>query len=186
MARAALDFEVFDAREVAGMDQVSGSRDSVPAKLKLARAFEPCPIEDDDEVFRNGIFEFNITRLTAFIETHADRFPTEAVAVASTPDYGDARLDQTTLAAADLSRPVLFAEIAPSRFNLIDGNHRMARARRDGVPSVPAYRIRCPHHVAFLTSTMGYQKYVEYWNGKIKEMQPKRRRSSSRTQAPGL
>jgi hypothetical protein len=31
-----------------------------------------------------------------------------------------------------------------------------------------------------------YQKYVEYWNGKIKEMQPKRRRSSRTTEAPGL
>jgi hypothetical protein len=172
--RAALDFEV----EVASMDQ---ARDFVPAKLKLAPAFEPCPIEDGDEVFRNGIFEFNITRLRAFIETHADRFPIEAVAVASTPNYGDSRLDQTTLAAADLSRPVLFAEIAPSRFNLIDGNHRMARARRMAYPACPAHRIRCPHHVAFLTSTMAYEKYVQYWNGKTKEMQPKRRRSSPRT-----
>jgi hypothetical protein len=62
----------------------------------------------------------------------------------------------------------------------------MARARRDGVLTVPAYRISCPHHVAFLTSTMAYEKYVEYWNGKIKEMQPKRRRSLRRTQAAGL
>jgi hypothetical protein len=171
MARAAQDFKVYDAREAAGMDRTSGSADTVPARLKLAPSFLPCPIDAGDEVFRNGIFDFNITRLTAYIETHADRFPIEIVAVASTPNYGDSRLDQTTISAADLSRPVLFAEIAPSRFNLIDGNHRMARARRDGVPSVPAYRIRCPHHVAFLTSTMAYQKYVEYWNGKIKEMQ---------------
>jgi hypothetical protein len=95
-------------------------------------------------------------------------------------------LDHTTIAAADISRPVLFAEIAPGCFNLIDGNHRMARARRDGVPTVPAHRIQCPHHVAFLTSTTAYEKYVEYWNGKIKEMQPRRPRSSPRTHAAGL
>jgi hypothetical protein len=77
----------------------------------------------------------------------------------------------------------LFAEIVPRRFNLIDGNHRMARARLDGVPTIPAHRIHCPHHVAFLTSLMAYQRYVEYWNGKIEEMQPKRRRGSSRTRA---
>jgi hypothetical protein len=186
MASATRDIKVYGALEVASVYQGTGSRDTVPAKLKLAPSFLPCPIDAGDEVFRNGIFEFNITRLTAFIETHADRFPIEVVAVASTPNYGDSRLDQTTISAADLSRPVLFAEIAPSRFNLIDGNHRMARARRDGAPSVPAYRIRCPHHVAFLTSTMAYQKYVEYWNGKIQEMQPKRRRSSRRIEAPGL
>lgn len=158
----------------------------LPAKLKLDKAFRPCPLEAGEEAFRNGIFEFNVTRLATFIETHTDRFPIEFLAVASVPDYGDSRLDQTTIAAADLSRPVLFAEIAPRRFNLIDGNHRVARARRDGVHSVPAYRVRCPHHVAFLTSTMAYQKYVEYWNGKIKEMQPKRRRSLPRTKAAGV
>jgi hypothetical protein len=159
------------------MSQASSSGDSVPAKLKLAPSFLPCPIDAGDEVFCNGIFEFNVTRLLAFIHAHTHRFPVEVVAVASIPNYDDSRLDQTTIAASDLSRPVLFAEIAPSRFNLIDGNHRMARARREGAPSVPTYRIRCPHHVAFLTSTMAYQKYVEYWNGKIKEMAPKRRMS---------
>lgn len=162
-------------------DQLTESAQVVPAKLKLSPSFEPCPVEGGEEVFRNGIFEFNVTRLMAFIEARPDRFPRETVAVASTPNYGDARLDQTTIAAADITRPVLFAEIAPGRFNLIDGNHRMARARRDGVPTVPAYRIHGPHHVAFLTSTMAYQKYVEYWNGKVREMQPKRRRASSRT-----
>jgi hypothetical protein len=159
---------------------LTDSANFVPAKLKLAPAFEPCPIEGGDEVFRNGIFEFNITRLTAFIESQTDRFPIEAVPVASIPNYGDSRLDQTTIAAADLACPVLFAEIAPSRFNLIDGNHRMAKARRDSVASLPARRIRCPHHLAFITSTMAYQKYVEYWNGKVKEMLPKRPRTSSK------
>jgi hypothetical protein len=152
---------VTEARAAAGEDQLTDSAQCVPAKLKLAPAFEPCPIEGGDEVYRNGIFDFNITRLTAFIEAHTDRFPIEAVAVASTPNYGDSRLDQTSIAAADLARPVLFAEIAPSGFNLIDGNHRMA----------------------FLTSLMAYQKYVEYWNGKVKEMLPKRPRASSKPRA---
>lgn len=181
MTRAEQSFRVYDPPDAASTDQASASTDSLPAKLKLARAFEPCPIDSGDEMFCNGIFEFNITRFMAFIETHPDRFPVEAVAVASIPNYGGSHLDQTTIAAADLSRPVLFAEIAPGRFNLIDGNHRMARTRRDGVTTLPACRIRCPDHVAFLTSTMAYEKYVDYWNGKIKDMQPKRRRSSPRT-----
>lgn len=187
MESAAQDIQAVRLAHAANMDQASGPADTVPARLKLSRSFLPCPVETGDEMFRNGIFEFNITRLMAFIETHVARFPIEDLAVASVPDYGsDARLNQTTIAAPDLARAVLLAEIAPGRFNLIDGNHRIARARRDGVPSVPAYRIRCPDHVAFLTSTMAYQTYVEYWNGKIKEMQPKRRRSSARIQAPGM
>jgi hypothetical protein len=154
----------------------------VPAKLKLSPSFEPCPFEEGEEAFRNGIFEFNVTRMMAFIEAHPDRFPREDVAVASVPNYGDELRDEATIATADLSRPVLFAEIAPGRFNLIDGNHRMARARRDGVPTLPAHRIHCPDHVAFLTSLMAYQTYVEYWNGKIEEMQPRRRPVSRATE----
>jgi hypothetical protein len=93
------------------------------------------------------------------------------------PNYcEDDRLDQATIATADLSRPVLLAEIAPAHFNLIDGNHRFARARRDGVATLPAYRIHSPDHVAFLTSAFAYQKYLEYWNEKVQDIQPRRRR----------
>ena len=34
---------------------------------------------------------------------------------------------ESTIAAAELSRPVILAEISPGRYNLIDGNHRMAK-----------------------------------------------------------
>lgn len=162
-------------------DALTAPAQVVPAKLKLSSSFAPCPLEQGEESFRNGIFEFNITQMTAFIEANPDRFPRETVAVASVPNYGgDEHLDHSTIASADLSRPVLFAEISPGRFNMIDGNHRLARARRDGVTTLPAYRIHSPHHVAFLTSVLAYQSYVEYWNGKIQNMQPRRRLVSRR------
>jgi hypothetical protein len=159
-------------------DPLAISAQRIPTKLKLARSFDPCPLEEGEEAFRNGIFEFNITRMMVFIEAHPDCFPLETIEVANIPHYGsDEHLDQATIATADLSRPVLFAEIAPGRFNLIDGHHRVAKARRDGIPTVPAYRIHSPHHAAFLTSQTAYESYVEYWNGKIQDMQPKRRRA---------
>jgi len=80
------------------------------------------------------------------------------------------------------SRPVILGEIAPDRYNLIDGHHRVAKARREGLPSILAYRIPCPEHVAFLTSTRAYQAYVEYWNSKVDDVSPKhalRRRTRS-------
>jgi hypothetical protein len=163
------------------MDPLTAPSQVAPGTLKLSPSFAPCPFEEGEESFRNGIFEFNITQMTAFIEANPDRFPREYIAVAGVPNYGgDESLDQKTIATADLSRPVLLAEIAPGRFNLIDGNHRIARGRRDGVATLPAYRIHSPHHVAFLTSIMAYQKYVEYWNGKIQDMQPRRQRMSRR------
>jgi hypothetical protein len=55
-------------------------------------------------------------------------------------------------------------------YYVIDGNHRLARARRDSVQTVPSRRVRCPDHVPFLTSAWAYEKYVEYWNSKLEDL----------------
>jgi len=154
--------------------------DPPPVRLTLDPAFRPCEPEEEDELYPNGIFEFNITRLLAYIGA-AERFCVEAVALESIPHAGSgAGLDGRAVAAADLTRPVILAEIAPGRYNLIDGHHRVAKARGEGVPRIPAYRVRCPEHVAFLTSTRAYEAYVEYWNSKADEAsthRPRRRRT---------
>jgi hypothetical protein len=141
-----------------------------PIKLKLDKKYQPSPVAEGDEIYPNGIFHFNISRLLAFIDAHPSDFPVEALPVADIPDYGGSPLNEAAVRSADLSRPVLLAEIAPGRYNLIDGHHRVAKARRDGVPTVHARRIPCPRHVPFLTTTEAYEKYVEYWNSKVKEM----------------
>ena len=84
--------------------------------------------------------------------------------------YRGLGLDKDAILAANLARPIVLAEISPDNYNLIDGNHRVARAKREGVQILPGWMIRCPHHVGFLTSTTAYEKYVEYWNGKVKEL----------------
>jgi hypothetical protein len=152
----------------------------IPRKLKRDKKFQPCPVEVGDEVYPNGIFEINVTRLLAFIDARAERFPVEFIALTEIPDYGGAHLDEETVRSADLLRPVLLAEIAPERWNLIDGHHRVARARREGAPSVPARRAGCPELVPCLTSTLAYEKYLEYWNSKLKEMRHATARSMGR------
>lgn len=139
-------------------------------KLKLDKTFQPCPAEPGDELYPNGIFEFNITRLLAFVESRVERFPIECVEVEDIPDYGGENLDEEAICAADLFRPILLVEISPGLFNLIDGHHRVAKARREGVRTLPAHRVACPHHVQFLTSTRAYEQYTEYWNGKLAQV----------------
>jgi len=155
----------------------------VPARLKRDKNFQPCSAESGDENYANGIFEFNITRILAFIDTCAERFPIECVLVDDFPAYDSSHLSEETVLNADLSRPILLAEISPGRFNVIDGNHRLARARREIVLTVPARRVRCPDHVAFLTSAWAYEKYVEYWNSKLKDLSqakaPRKHRKAS-------
>jgi len=157
-------------------------------RLDLDPGFCPCETADGDEIYPNGIFEFNITRLQAHIRA-AGRFRAELVALVDVPYAGTSPgLNEQTILGADLSRPVILAEIAPGRYNLIDGHHRFAKARRDGADRIPAYRIPCPEHVAFLTSIGAYEKYIEYWNSKVDDAvgvgpRPRRLRGSTAQRA---
>jgi hypothetical protein len=142
-----------------------------PTRLKLDKGFQPCPVEQGDEIYPNGIFEFNVTRLWGFVQQHPGRFPVEHVELSEFPDHGNSpHLDEEAVRSADLSRPILLAEIAPWRYNVIDGNHRLAKARRQCVAALPAHRLQCPTHVPFLTSAFAYEKYVEYWNNKVRTL----------------
>lgn len=158
---------------------------SVLVRLDLDPFFRPCEPVDGDEIYPNGIFEFNITRLSAYIGA-AGKFHAERVALDELPYAGNsARLNELDVLAADLTRPVILAEIAPHRYNLIDGHHRVAKARREGVASIPAYRIRCPEHMTFLTSIRAYEAYVEYWNSKVDDALEPRPRAPRSPWEPG-
>ena len=55
---------------------------SLPANLKLNRTFQPCTAKPDDELYSNGIFLFNISRLLACINAHPEQFTIEPIEVA--------------------------------------------------------------------------------------------------------
>jgi hypothetical protein len=56
-------------------------------RLRRDPQFQACATEPGDEVYPNGIFEFNISRLIAFVSAHPERYPTEIVWLSEIPDY---------------------------------------------------------------------------------------------------
>jgi hypothetical protein len=133
-------------------------------KLKLDKTFQPCPAELGDELYPNGIFEFNITRILAFVATHVERFPIERVEVDDIANYGSENLDEEAIATADLCRPILLAEISPGLadqayvgtcrwqrhgdlqpIRLREGDARGVRALGHGAD---CWRVRCREHMA--------------------------------------
>ncbi|MDD2718002.1 MAG: ParB/Srx family N-terminal domain-containing protein [Candidatus Wallbacteria bacterium] len=138
--------------------------------LKPDKKFNPVSIDEGDEIFRNGIFHFNITKMLAFIHSHPDEVVLENVAVKDFPSTFST-INEKHLDSVQNSEPVILAEIAPGKFNLIDGNHRMEKARRTGMESVMAYRLDVEQHINFLTTQEAYFAYVEYWNRKIEDLQ---------------
>lgn len=135
--------------------------------LKIDDEFTPCPIVAGDELFANGIFVFNITKILEYIQNNPDAVAVEEVAV-SDSFKGFSSVNESHVDSVDVSKPVIFAEISPGQYNLIDGRHRMEKARRMGISSVQAYKLNVEQHIRFLTSRKAYVAYVEYWNSKLK------------------
>ena len=106
--------------------------------------------------------------MTEYIQYNPDSIPYEDVLVKAF-SAGSSKFTESHLATVDISKPIIVAEISPGRFNVIDGNHRMERARRLGIEKIPAYKFSPEQHLQFLTTEKGYLAYIEYWNGKLKE-----------------
>ena len=140
-------------------------------KLKINKLFQPCVVDVNDELYPNGVFIFNITKLQNFIAANKDKFQVEYISVSSIPKYTSSNINEDTVKNANLTSPIILAETSPSRFNVIDGNHRLEKAFRDGHQTIPAYRVMVEQHIAFLTTKTGYQSYIGYWNKKVKELQ---------------
>ncbi len=136
-------------------------------KFILDNTFIPLPVEDDDELFPNGVFKFNISKLIAFIKSNPGEFLAEHLEVQSLARFNSKNLNELTIKTANLSEPIILGEISPGQFNVIDGNHRLEKAYRNNVNQIPAYRVYAKQHVAFLTSVRAYKNYIEYWNSKV-------------------
>ena len=136
------------------------------AWLQIDHSFKPSPIDVGDELFLNGIFEFNITKMQEYICNNAKDFPLTEAALKDF-FWGFSSLDEAYVDAADITKPIILAEIAPGGCNLIDGHHRMEKARRLGMQTLPAYKLAMTQHIRFLTSKRAYEAYVGYWNDKI-------------------
>ena len=135
-------------------------------KLKVNKQFVPCPVSENDEIYANGIFMFNISKMLEYINATLNDFPIEYVPVVFWANNFSS-IDESHLDSVDIAKPVIIAEIGPDRYNVIDGNHRIEKAQRMGQKKLPAHRLTVRHHINFLIDKEAYLSYVEYWNSKI-------------------
>ena len=135
-----------------------------------------------NEFFPNGVFEFHITGMNEYIDQHQDEFNKALIDVEFYYRiYKNSDIDQKHVDGSDLERPVIFAEIAPDRlyhgypdiqedyysrgYNLIDGYHRLHKAHQLGIKSIWVWILPMEQHYRFMSR--GFDKYREYWNGKL-------------------
>ena len=155
------------------------------AKFDHSRLLSPerqeAPVLPDvgDEIYCSGVFFFNVSAQLEWVKQN----PQPTVEIPADIWGSFSEKEDCYVEAADLTRPIVVAEIAPDYrefipdisekdwitrgYVCIDGQHRIEKARRLGIKTLPAVVIRMEQHLPFLYK--GYDRYVEYWNGKLKD-----------------
>lgn len=82
-------------------------------KLDHDKDFKPCSVDIGDELFPNGIFVFNITKLLDYIQNNPNKFSIEKIEINKLSSYFS-NINEIHLKSVDISRPVILAEISPS------------------------------------------------------------------------
>jgi len=141
---------------------------AISRKLKLDKYFEPISTLEGDEIFRSGYFKFNITRILEDISAGKLKVVEEPINVSSwSRMHSSNSLNEDHLPSVDINKTVLQAEIRAGIYNIIDGNHRIEKARREGVEWINSYIIKGEQLVPYFIEKKGYEAFVEYWNSKL-------------------
>ena len=138
----------------------------------MDKNYVPASAVDDDELYQNGIFVFNITKMIQYLQEHKDKIPMERIEVKAYR-MGFSKLTESHIDKTDITVPIILAEISPGRYNVIDGNHRLEKAYRMEMGYITAYKLKPEQHMPFLISLKAYHSYIEYWNSKVKDGTPR-------------
>ncbi len=140
--------------------------------LKLIKNYTPCPALENDELFPNGIFVFNISKIIEHITDGQLSVEQEDICVKDwyNTHFTDCSINEEHLKTVTLERPVIQGEISPSKYNIIDGNHRLEKAHREKVEYIKSYKLRGEQLIDYFINSRGYQEFLPYWNSKIRDL----------------
>ncbi|WP_240373953.1 ParB/RepB/Spo0J family partition protein [Bacillus piscicola] len=136
--------------------------------LRYNENYVPLPSYEGDEIFPNGIFNFNISRMMEYIHSGSLRAERERIEVKRwfTTHYRPT-INEDHIKTVDVRKTVIQAEIRPGIYSIIDGNHRMEKAYRAGVPYMDSYKLQGEQLIPFFLEERGYKAFVDYWNSKL-------------------
>jgi len=150
------------------MKAISRSR-----KLKPNLDYEPCTALEGEELFPNGIFIFNISRINEDILNKQLVVEEDDINVEEwLGKHSSVPVNEDHMPAVDTNIPIIVAEIRPGMFTVIDGNHRMEKAHRENKVSIHAYKLRGEQLLPYFSEKIGYLSFINYWNEKLKMYGP--------------
>lgn len=137
-------------------------------KIKLNNNYKPLPVSEGDEIYPNGIFNFSISRIIEHINSGELEVEKERINVKEWfKRHMQSSVNEEHLPTVDVNKPIIKAEIRPGMFEIIDGNHRIEKAFRDGVEFIDSYKLKGEQLLPYFADVRGYRAFVEYWNSKL-------------------
>ncbi len=139
-------------------------------EMKVDPDFVPCELQVEEECYRNGFFNFNISRMIEDIESGKLAVIRERIDVEKwRKNHCEGVINEKHMPNVVLSKPVIQAEIRHDMFEIIDGHHRIEKAYREGIPFVDSYKLMGEQLPQYLTRKESYISYINYWNSKLQE-----------------
>lgn len=137
-------------------------------KMHVSMQYVPCIVKENEEIFRNGIFHFNISKILEDIYSGRLVVDKELINIKEWfKSHGrHPSLNEEHLPTVDTESIIIQAEIRPEYFSIIDGNHRIEKAYRLGKSSIYSYKLMGEQLIPYFISERGYRAFVEYWNTK--------------------
>ncbi|MGO1368834.1 MAG: ParB N-terminal domain-containing protein [Senegalia sp. (in: firmicutes)] len=137
-------------------------------KINTVINYVPCKVIENEEIYQNGIFHFNISRILEHIISGKIEVEKEEINVSDWyKTHFNGLIDEEHLYTVDTTKPVIQAEISPNRYVIIDGNHRLEKAYRNNIKTIDSYKLKVDQLLEYFTDIRGYESFVEYWNSKI-------------------
>lgn len=137
-------------------------------KLTLNKNYIPLLTIEGVEIYRNGIFTFNISMILEHILAGEIEVEKELINVNEWfKTHINSSVNEDHLPSVDITKPVIQAEFRPGMFEIIDGKHRLEKAYRNSVEFVNSYKLKGEQLVAYFTDVRGYEAFAEYWNSKL-------------------
>ena len=105
-----------------------------PCTLKLKKNYIPKKqINEELEIYKNGIFNFFISKILEDIENGVFEPKMERINIEKwkKTHCTNNSLNEEHLKMVNTKKPIIQAEISIGRFEIIDGNHRFEKAFRD-------------------------------------------------------
>lgn len=117
--------------------------------------------EQGDEIFTDGFVTWNITRLIHYLKENKKwlyKLNKEKYEIFIRDDQ---TVDESKIDLVDLEQPVIVVERLKGRYILIDGIHRVRKAKKNNCEYIVAYMVPFEEHIKFLEHRRDFNFIVE-------------------------